>query len=108
MCDVLKLDTCGMVLGSWYLYDWKAIFYMEQNQYHLFKKGIEYVVHSHHTKANKSIFIFEQLKQAAYASKDVGVQSKEPKKEIIKVITNREICLRNPKLYVNKSCSMIS
>ena len=108
MCDVVKLDACGMVLGSWYLYDRKAIFYKEQNQYHLFKKGIEYVVHSHHTKVNKFLFIVEQLKQAAYASKDVRVKSKEPKKEIIKLITNRETCLRNPKLYINESCNMRS
>jgi len=40
MCDVVKLDTCGMVLGSPYLYDRKAIFYMEHNQYHLFKKEL--------------------------------------------------------------------
>ena len=52
MCDVVKLDTCGMVLGSLYLYARKAIFYREHNQYHFFKKVIEYVVHSHHTKAN--------------------------------------------------------
>jgi len=50
-CDVVKLDTRGMVLGSPYLYDIKAIFYRKANQYHLFKKGVEYVVHSHHTKA---------------------------------------------------------
>lgn len=79
MCDVIKLDTCGMVLGSPYLYDRKAIFYREQNQYHLFKKGIEYVVHSHHTKGDKYPFIVEQLKQVSYSSKDVVVQSKEPK-----------------------------
>lgn len=51
----------------------------------MFKKGIEYVLHSHHTKADKSLFIVEQLKQATYANKDVVLQSKEPKQEIFKV-----------------------
>lgn len=31
MYDVVKLDTCGMILGSTYLYDRKAIFYRERN-----------------------------------------------------------------------------
>ena len=54
-CDVVPLETCGMVLGSPYLYDHKTIFYREQNQYHLFKKINEYVVHAHHIKSNQSL-----------------------------------------------------
>jgi hypothetical protein len=38
-CDVVPLNECGMVLGNTYLYDHKAIFYMEHNQYHLIKEG---------------------------------------------------------------------
>ena len=87
-----------MVLGSSYLYDRKAIFYREQNQYHFFKKGIEYVVHSHHTKADKSLFIVEQLKQEAYDRKYVVVQSKEPKKEIIKVNYKQIALLKESKI----------
>jgi hypothetical protein len=49
-CDVVPLNECGMVLGIPYLYDRKAIFYKEKNQYHLTKEGNEYVVHSHHIK----------------------------------------------------------
>jgi hypothetical protein len=30
-CDVVSLSECGMVLGSPYLYDRKAIFYMTKN-----------------------------------------------------------------------------
>jgi hypothetical protein len=54
-CDAVPLNECGMVLGSPYLYDRKAIFYKEHNQYHLIKAGNEYVVHSHHLKANQSL-----------------------------------------------------
>jgi hypothetical protein len=53
-CDVVPLNECGMVSGCPYLYDRKAIFYKEQNQYHSIKEGNEYVVHAHHLKG-KSI-----------------------------------------------------
>jgi hypothetical protein len=65
--DVVPLETCGMVLGSPYLYDQKTIFYREHNQYRLFKKGNEYVVHAHHIKANQSLLTMEQLKKEDYA-----------------------------------------
>ena len=46
--DVVPLDICGVVLGSPYLYDRKTIFYIEHNQYHLFKEEIEYIdIHIH-------------------------------------------------------------
>jgi len=64
----------------------------------LFKKGIEYVVHSHNTKADKSLFIVKQLKQAAYASEDVVVQSKEPKQEISKVNYKQKDMLEGSKI----------
>jgi hypothetical protein len=63
ICDVVPLETCGMVLGSHYLYDHKSIFYSEHNRYHLFKKGIEYGVHAHHIKKNQSLLTMEQLKK---------------------------------------------
>jgi hypothetical protein len=67
-CDVVPPETCGMVLCNLYLYDRKAVFYWEQNQYHLFKKGNEYVVHVHHIKENQSLITMEQLKKTTYAS----------------------------------------
>jgi hypothetical protein len=66
-CDVVPLSECGMVLGSPYLYDRKAIFYMTKNQYHLTKEGQEYVVHSHHVKENKTRQTMKQLRKAAQA-----------------------------------------
>jgi hypothetical protein len=64
---VVPLSECGMVLGSPYLYDLKAIFYREQNQYHLTKAGQGYVVHAHHLRENKSLQTMEQLIKAAHA-----------------------------------------
>ena len=48
--DVVPLDICGIVLGSPYLYDRKAIFYRENNKYHLFKDEIEYIIRAHRMK----------------------------------------------------------
>jgi hypothetical protein len=67
-CDVVPHNECGMVLGNPYLYDRKAIFYKEHNQYHLTNEGNEYVVHAHHIKSNQSLQTMEQLRKAAYAS----------------------------------------
>jgi hypothetical protein len=67
-CDVVPLNECGMVLGSPYLYDHKAIFYSEHNQYHLIKADKEYVVHAHHLKTNQYLQKMEQLRKEAHAS----------------------------------------
>jgi hypothetical protein len=67
-CDVVSLETCGMVLRGPYLYDHKAIFYREQNRYHLTKEETKYVVHAHHIKENQSLLTMEQLKKTTYAS----------------------------------------
>jgi hypothetical protein len=49
---VVPLDICKMVLGSPYLYDRKAIFYREQNEYHFFKDRIDFIVRAHQMKMN--------------------------------------------------------
>jgi hypothetical protein len=70
-CDVVLLNECGMVLGNSYLYDHKAIFYREHNQYHLIKASNEYVVHVHHLKSNQSnqsLQTMEQLRKETHAS----------------------------------------
>jgi hypothetical protein len=66
-CDVVPLSECGMVLGIPYLYDHKAIFYRENNQYQLNKAGQDYVVHAHHVKENKTLQTMEQLKKEIQA-----------------------------------------
>ena len=67
-CDIVLLRECGMVLGSPYLYDRKTIFYRTKNQYQFIKAGQDYVVHTHHVKANKTLQTMEQLKKAVQAS----------------------------------------
>jgi ABC-type Na+ efflux pump permease subunit len=76
-CDVVSLRECGMVLGSPYLYDCKAIFYRTNNQYQLTKAGQDYVVHAHHVKENKTLQTMEQLKKAVQASNKPIIVSNE-------------------------------
>jgi len=42
--EVIPLDICGIVLGSPYLYDRKAILYRAKNKYQIVKNGIEYTI----------------------------------------------------------------
>jgi hypothetical protein len=76
-CDVVSLRECGMVLGSPYLYDRKAIFYRTKNQYQFTKAGQDYVVHAHRVKANKTLQTMEQLKKAMQASNKPIIVSNE-------------------------------
>jgi hypothetical protein len=76
-CDVVSLGECGMVLGSPYLYDRKAIFYRTKNQYQLAKAGQDYVVHAHHVKENKTLQTMEQLKKAVQESNKPIIVSNE-------------------------------
>jgi hypothetical protein len=76
-CDVVSLRECGMVLGSPYLYDRKAIFYRTKNQYQFTKAGQDYVVHAHRVKENKTLQTMEQLKKAVQASNKPIIVSNE-------------------------------
>ena len=53
--DVVPLDISSVVLGSPYLYDRKVVFYCEENKYHLFKDGVEYIMRAHCKKLNISL-----------------------------------------------------
>jgi hypothetical protein len=79
--DVVPLDIYGIVLGSPYLYDRKVIFYREHNQYHLVKEGIEYIVHSHSLKNDKSLGTTQQLKRVVNASQNLALMSIQCKEE---------------------------
>jgi hypothetical protein len=76
-CYVVPLSSCGMVLGSPYLYDRKEIFYKTKNQYQLTKAGQDYVVHAHHVKENKILQTMEQLKKEVQASNKPIIVSNE-------------------------------
>jgi hypothetical protein len=108
-CDVVSLRECGMVLGSPYLYDRKAIFYRTKNQYQLTKAGQDYVVHAHHVKANKTLQTMEQLKKAVQASNKPIIVSNE----VIDLKQEQEMIVEwkiNHKLLQDKlmSCKYLS
>jgi hypothetical protein len=53
--DEVELDVISL--------DRKAIFYRQENKYHLFKYGVEYIVRAHTKKMNLSIIIAGQMKR---------------------------------------------
>jgi hypothetical protein len=83
--DVIPLDICGIVLGSPYLYDRKAIFYRHENKFHLFKDGVEYVVRAHTKKMNLSIINAGQMKRLVNASKNFVLLMIKPKNDVEKI-----------------------
>jgi hypothetical protein len=80
--DVIPLDICGIVLGSPYLYDRKAIFYRQENKYHLFKDGVEYVVRAHTKKMNLLVINAGQMKRLVNASKNFVLFMIKPKNDV--------------------------
>ena len=112
------LDICGIVLGSQYLYNRKAIFYREYNRYHLTKYGIEYIVHEHRMKTNLFLVSASQMKRLVNASKNfilmiVKVKYVEQtesfkgcdlklKKDLIKWYLIMIFCFKNLKGYLLK------
>jgi hypothetical protein len=61
--DVVSLDICGIVLGSPYLYERKAVFFHNENKYHLTKGGVEYIVRAHNMKVNTTLVSAGQMKR---------------------------------------------
>jgi hypothetical protein len=77
--DVIPLDICGIVLGSPYLSDRRAIFHCHENKYHLFKNGVEYIVREHTNKLNLLLVNVEQMKRLVNASKNFVLLMIKPK-----------------------------
>jgi hypothetical protein len=110
--DVVPLDICGFFLGSPYVYDRKAIFYMEENKYHLKKDGIEYIVRSHREKTNLSLVTTGKMKSILNSNKNcvlMIVKSKDDdksksfkgcdpthKSELVKIISNYDEVFQEP------------
>ena len=78
---MVPLDICGIVLGIPYIYDRKKIFYREHNQYDLLNEIIEYIIHSHSFKNDKSWGTTQQLKRVVNASWNLTLMSMQFKEE---------------------------
>jgi hypothetical protein len=67
--DVVSLDICGIVLGSPYLYDRKAVFFRHENKYHLTKGGLEFIVRDHSMRVNTTLVSVGQMKRLINTNK---------------------------------------
>ena len=79
---MVPLDTTGIVLGSPYLYDRKAIFHRHENKYHLFKDGKEYIVRAHRKKTNIAMVNVGQVKRLVNSSKNFFLLIIKPKADV--------------------------
>ena len=111
--DVIPLDICGMVLGSPYLYDRKAIFFCHENKYQITKDGVEYIVRAHQTKINASLVSVGQMKWLVNSNKGCmlmvvrGIDAKLSndfhgcehvhKKELCELISNYDEMFQEPR-----------
>eukprot|EP00253_Pinus_taeda_P034246 PITA_34246 len=111
--DVIPLDICGIVLGSPYLYDRKAIFYRVENKYLLVKDGIEYFVRAHKPKNNYTLINSGQMKRMINSCKQfllMVVKEKIPDKtkifkgynvdqqiDIEKIVSEYDVLFQEPK-----------
>jgi hypothetical protein len=76
-----------MVLGSPYVYDMKAIFYMEHNKYHVFKDGIEFIVRAHQMKTNLTIVtIGHMLVNASIQDQDLQPMVERKESPLVYVV----------------------
>jgi hypothetical protein len=80
--DVIPLDIYGIVLGSPYFYNRKAIFHLHENKYHMFKDGVEYIVRAHTKKMNLSLINAGHVKRLVNASKNFVLLMIKPKDDI--------------------------
>ena len=68
---VVPLEISGIVLGSPYLYDRKAVFHHHENKYHFFKEGIEYIISSHKNKTSLSLIHAREMKRIVNARQNL-------------------------------------
>jgi len=111
--DIVPLDICGIVLGSPYLYDRKAIFYRAENKDLLVKDGIEYIVRAHNLKNNYTLINSGQMKRIVNSCKQfllMVLKEKKPDKtnvfegydvkqqaDLEKIVSEYDVLFQEPK-----------
>ena len=88
--DVVPLEISGIVLGSPYLYDRKFVFHSHENEYHLFKDGIEYFIRAHRKKTGLSLMHASEMKRIVNESQNL----------ILLMIKQRDVLNKNFQKYV--------
>ena len=67
--DVVPLEISGIILGSPYLYDRKAVFYRHEKKYHFLKDCVECILRDHQKNLNISLVNAGKMKRLVNASK---------------------------------------
>ena len=68
---MVPLEISGIILGSPYLYDKKAVFHCYEHKYHLLKDGVKYIVRDHRKKLSISLVNAGQMKRLVNASQNL-------------------------------------
>ena len=68
---MVPLEISGIILGSPYLYDRKAVFHRHKNKYHLSKYGIEYIVRAHKKNTSLSLIHVGKMKRIVNACQNL-------------------------------------
>jgi hypothetical protein len=116
--DVVPLDMCGIVLGSHYLYDRKAVFFRHEKKYHLTKGGVEYIVRAHSMRVNTTLVSASPMKRLINTNKkyvlmvvrekDVGTsdafQGCDPshKKKLVDIVSKYDDIFQEPNVLPPK------
>jgi hypothetical protein len=116
--DFVPLDICGIVLGSPYPYDRNAVFFRNENKFHLTIYGVEYIVRAHSMKVDSTIVSAGQMKRLINTNKRYvwmvvrekddetfdSFQGCDPshKDEIIDVISNYDEIFQEPGGFPSK------
>ena len=66
---VVRLDVCGVVFGSPYMYMRDVMFMWRANQYHLIKDGNSYIINTHKGKLKISLVSANQSKKLISSNK---------------------------------------
>jgi hypothetical protein len=67
--DVVPLDICGIVLGSPYIYDRKAVLFRHEKKYYLTKGGVQFIVRAHSMRVNTTLVSAGQMKRLTTTNK---------------------------------------
>ena len=91
--DVVSLEILGIVLGSPYIYDWKAVFHRHENKYHLFKDGIEYIVRAHTKNSSLSLIHAREMKRIVKCKSEFNIVDEKTKRCFESNLSKGFLCL---------------
>ena len=67
----MPLEISRIVLENTFIYDRKTIFHRHENNYHLFKDGIEYIIRAHKKNTSLSLIHASEMKRIVNTSRNL-------------------------------------